>query len=162
MKVVVAIVLALAALSLAACVNNSNLCPSGFEYSSQYDACLADDAGSSASSADAGAAPAETTPSEGGSTSEAAADDASSGLGSTCNSDPDCTGAAAYCLKSPTAPTAPGACTFTSCTPAECTSAYACCDCAHASLPSLQSYPPNTCIKAASEAQAVALGCTCL
>jgi hypothetical protein len=159
MKVVA---LFLPVLTLAACVNNSNLCPSGFAYSSQYDACLSDDAGSSGSSEDA-AAPAETTPPEAGPNSEAAAGDASSssGLGNSCNASSDCAGAAAYCLKSPTNPTAPGACTFTSCTPAECTNAYACCDCTGASLPPLQTWPKGICAPNADESQLTAFGCTC-
>jgi hypothetical protein len=148
------------ALTLAACVNNSNLCPTGFVYDSQYDACLVVDAGSGGG--DAGADPATTTITpEAGSTADAAADDASSGLGATCNASSDCTGAATYCLKSPTAPTDPGICTFTSCTQAECTSAYSCCDCTAASLPPLQALPKGICAPSADEAQLTAFGCSC-
>jgi hypothetical protein len=167
---VTAVLLTFSALALAACVTDSNRCLPGFEYAPQYDACLALDGGADGSVASEAASPAaEAGPSDANKADadkdkmdKADAGDAGTGLGDTCNASSDCTGTANYCLKSPTAPTGPGNCSITPCTAADCTSAYACCDCSAASLPALQSYPPGVCIPSADETQLTALGCKCL
>lgn len=95
--------LAAVAAPLVACVTDADRCLPGFVYAPQYDACLSlggDDAGDDAAS-EAGAEPSDAG--AGGATD--------GGLGASCNSDGDCTGAASFCLKDPTAAsTAPGMC----------------------------------------------------
>jgi hypothetical protein len=141
-----------------ACVTSSNLCLPGYVYSSQYDACLlvggdaADDGGDDAATAAVSAA-------DGGASDASAAGD--SGLGSSCNSNTDCSGQASYCLKSPTSPTSPGICSIPGCTAAECTSAYSCCDCTASSLSSLSAWPKNVCAPTSDQTSLVAFGCTC-
>jgi|HubBroStandDraft_2_1064218.scaffolds.fasta_scaffold305591_1 hypothetical protein len=163
---VAAVFITLSAFTLTACVTDSNRCLPGFEFAPQYDACLAKDGGDESAANDAGSPAAEAAPSEAASPEDAPSEGgeagAGTGLGNACNASTDCTGSASYCLKSPTAPTDPGVCSITPCTAAECTSAYACCDCSAASLSSLQAYPPGVCIPSADEAQLTALGCKCL
>jgi hypothetical protein len=149
--------------TLAGCVTSSNRCPSGYEYSSQYDTCFAADAGSDAGAASKDAAPPST--SDAGALSDDGGDGGvsaqSTGLGNSCNADSDCTGTASYCLKSPLAPSSPGYCTITHCTPATCTSAYGCCDCTASSVSQLQAYPPGFCAPTSDESELTSFGCTC-
>ncbi len=152
---------ALATLVQVGCVTSSNRCVAGYTYDPQWDACLAPpDAGPDAGAtpeAGAGESNGDAAPVEGGEGGSATASD----LGASCNSGSDCSGAASYCLKSPTAPTSPGYCSPTGCTAAECTSAYACCDCTSAALSALQAFPAGVCVDNGDKATVVSLGCKC-
>jgi hypothetical protein len=156
--VLLAALAAASALAVVACVTSSNRCFTGFEYSSQYDACLAVDAGTDAApAADASSsAPDAALADDAGEAGAATAD-----LGASCNATSDCSGLADYCLKSPLAPTSPGICTIPHCTSANCNGTYVCCDCSGAAIASLQAFPVGVCVGTSDGTQLSGLGCTC-
>ncbi|HTQ44760.1 MAG TPA: hypothetical protein VMI75_18495, partial [Polyangiaceae bacterium] len=98
-----------------------------------------------------------------GTTPSTDASDASTGLGSTCQSDADCkSGRATYCLKDPTQPTTdPGICSIPHCQASDCTSAYGCCDCSAALITGLKAWPAGVCVPAADVTTIEKFGCTC-
>jgi hypothetical protein len=159
----IAVLVAIASPSLAACVTESNRCTPGFKYAPQYDACLqegvdadggiASDGADTVNANDALADAAPVTDAGGG----------DSGLGNACNASSDCTGRASFCLKDPTAdPTDPGICSIPGCTAADCTSGYSCCDCTAAVLASLTAWPAAVCAPSANTSTLTAVGCKCL
>jgi len=157
----VPVFVALATLVQVGCVTSSNRCVPGYTYDPKWDACLAppdggDDAGAAP---DAGAAESDqdAAPVEGGEAGPVTASD----LGASCNASSDCSGAANYCVKSPTAPTSPGYCSPTGCTAAECTSSYACCDCTSSAVAALKAFPAGVCVGTSEKATVLAFGCTC-
>jgi hypothetical protein len=138
---------------LAGCVTDSNRCLPGYVYAPQYDACMQLGDGGAALAPD-GAMSAEAS-------EDAPAPD-DSGLGAACADDTACSGRASYCLKDPTAaPTDPGICSIPSCTAADCTTGYSCCDCTAALISGLQAWPANVCAPASNETTLVAFGCKC-
>ncbi len=154
---------------LCACVTDSNRCFPGYEYTAQYDACLqiaAADAGDAVTRAAAtrAAATRAATPSPPmPRLPTAAAKGRGAGLGSACNGNGDCPGAASYCLKDPTAaPTDPGICSIPNCTAAACGSSYACCNCSAAPNADLMAWPAPVCVPSDNETTLVAFGCQCL
>lgn len=155
-RIAIAAMLPLAVAS-AACISEKDRCLPGFVYASQYHACLAEVDASADASSDAA--------SEAASPADAGADAADAGgtpgLGAACQSSSDCTGKASYCLKSPLAPSDPGVCSVPQCTPADCGSDYACCDCGNSSIPDLKSWPRGVCVPHSDTSTVQPLGCTC-
>lgn len=106
-------------LATACGIDESERCPEGYVWHSQYQGCLGPEpAGGAAGIAGAAgdAAGAEANPGE---------------LGASCREDGDCaTGPATTCLLDPTAPSDPGMCTIADCTAEDCGGTdYQCCDC---------------------------------
>ena len=125
-------------LVMSACViDDEDRCPSGFYWDNDLKSCLQEE-----EEEDAGGCVIE----EG------------NGLGEECMEDADCADYVAdFCQTNPLTPDAPGFCTVTNCSPADCACEYSCCDCTGVDVVPFDA----NCIGEAGVGQLESLGCTC-